>query len=76
MKYDPEKVTLEFASREEVEEFHLQVSALVRLAMVQATRTVEDPEQAKDLSRDVMKEFRAVMRALNALRSGLPRKAF
>jgi hypothetical protein len=76
MKYDPESVTLEFASREEAEEFHVQVSALVRMAMVQATRTVEDPEQAKNLSKDVMKEFRAVIRALNALRSGLPRKAF
>jgi hypothetical protein len=73
MKYDPEKVTLEFASREEAEEFHLQVSALVRVAMVQATRTVEDPEQALNLSRDVMTEFRAVS-ARSTRSGGLPRK--
>jgi predicted NAD-dependent protein-ADP-ribosyltransferase YbiA (DUF1768 family) len=76
MKFDPETLTLQFASQEEAVEFHVQVTALVRAAMVETTRAVEDPEQAKNLSRDVMKELRSVMRALNALRSGLPRKAF
>jgi hypothetical protein len=76
MKYDAEALTLRFASLEEAEEFHVQVTALVRAAMVDATRTIEDPELAKNESRDVMKELRAVMRALNALRTGLPRKAF
>jgi hypothetical protein len=76
MKYDATGLRLEFASAEEAKEFHLEVTALIRLAMVEATRAVEDPEQAKGLSRDVMKEYRAVMRALNALRSGLPRKEF
>jgi hypothetical protein len=76
MKYTADAATLEFASLEEVNEFHLQLSALVRTAMVQATRHVEDPDQAKDLSREVMKEYRAVIRALNVLRASLPRKTF
>lgn len=76
MKYHPESTTLEFSCHEEVTEFHVQVTDLVRRAMVEATRAVEDPEQAKVLSRDVMKEYRAVLRALNSLRSGLERKQF
>jgi hypothetical protein len=76
MKFDASDNTLGFASRAEAEEFHLQLSALVRTAMVQATRHIEDPAEAKDASRGVMKEMRAVVRALNALRSTLPRKTF
>ncbi len=76
MKFDAERNALGFASRDEVQEFHNQLSALVRLAMVQATKQIEDPAAAKDASRAVMKELRAVVRALNVLRTTLPRKTF
>ncbi len=76
MKYERESTTLSFRSQAEVEAFHGELSALVRAAMVQATRRVEDPQAAVGLSRQVMKDYRAVLRALNALRRGLPRKEF
>ena len=76
MRFDAEDNSLGFSSRAEAEEFHLQLSALLRTAMVQATRHIEDPAEAKDASREVMKEMRAVVRAINVLRSTLPRKTF
>jgi hypothetical protein len=41
--------------------------------MVQATRLTEDAQKAKELSRLVMQDNAAVMRALNAMRTGLER---
>jgi hypothetical protein len=76
MKYDSTAHTLAFTSEEELRQFHLQLSALIRSAMVQATGTIEDPEQAKGVSRDVLHDFAIVVRALNTLRRGLPRKTF
>lgn len=76
MRFDEKTTSLQFASAKEAQEFHLGISALVRGAMVEATRSVDDPERAKALSREVIKEYRAVMRALNAFRTVLPRKDF
>ncbi len=76
MRFDSEHNTLDFSSRAEVEEFHLQLSSLVRLAMVQATRQIADPGEAKNASQGVMQELRAVVRTLNVLRAALPRKEF
>ena len=75
MKFDEETRTLKFASLEEANDFHLELTHLVRCAMVDVNSRVTDPEQAKELSRDVMKQYRTVMRALNGMRRILPRKA-
>lgn len=76
MKYERESATLNFRSQAEVEAFHAELSGLVRAAMIQATKAVEDPKAAVELSRAVMKDYRAVLRALNALWRGLARKTF
>lgn len=76
MSWDPATRALTFSSDEEVEAFHAQLSVLVRQAMMNATRHEPDAQRAKDLSREVMKELAAVMRALNALRAELTPKAY
>lgn len=78
MNYDGEGKVLRFSSKEEVEQFHAELSALIRGAMVGATRHIEDPEAAKAASREVMKEFHTLMRALNVLRGSgeLERKGY
>lgn len=76
MKLDPETNTLTFASREELQNLHDQLSSLVRLAMVQASKHEEDPHKAKELTKHVMQELRTVMRFLNVAREHLPKKSF
>lgn len=76
MKCDGAEWTLAFSSQEELEQFHTELSALIRGAMVGATRQIEDAELAKQASKEVLQEFRTLMRALNAMRETLPRKAF
>lgn len=76
MTWDADTNTLSFASKDEAEKFHAELSLLLRGAMIQATKLVEDPQKAKELSRLVMQDNAAVMRALNALRTGLDRKAY
>lgn len=76
MKFHAESTTLSFQSAKELESFHLELSALVRAEMVDRTRRIPDPAQAKQHSREVLKKYRTLLRALNALRQGLPRKAY
>lgn len=76
MTWDGDKRTLTFSSQEELQAFHDELSVLLRTAMVNATRLVEDPQKAKELSRTVMQDNAAVMRMLNTLRTSLERKAF
>jgi hypothetical protein len=76
MRYDATTHSLAFASQSEVEEFHAQLVDLLRTAMITATRRIPDSQEAKVVSREVMKDHRAVMRALNVVRSSLPRKTF
>jgi hypothetical protein len=76
MKYDPEQKTLGFSSQAELESFHLQLGALIRSAMVQATHGIEDGNDAKQVSRTLLQEYCAVLRALNVIRGALPRKTF
>lgn len=73
MHYDTATRTLTFGSDTEADQFHRELSALLRHAMVEASRGVEDAEQAKAISREVFKECATVTRALNALRKELPR---
>ena len=75
MKFDPETRTLSFHSAHEIDEFHRQLTMLLRLALNEASRGVEDGKEARKISQGVLKECAAVTRALNTLRSGLPRNA-
>ncbi|MFO0565102.1 MAG: hypothetical protein U0263_05540 [Polyangiaceae bacterium] len=68
MKYDGTARSLAFSSQEEAEAFHTELSALIRGAMVGATRHIEDAQVATEASREVMKEFHTLFRALNVLR--------
>lgn len=76
MKYESQSLSIAFSSQTEVESFHLQLSALLRAAMIQATCAEADADRARQLSQAVIKEFPVLVRALNALRSSLPRKKF
>jgi hypothetical protein len=73
MDFDPEKNTLVFSNGREVEQFHSQLSALMRNVMFEASKDVEDAEQAKAISKEVFREFAVVTRVLNTLRQSLPR---
>lgn len=73
MKYDPETKTLRFSSEEEVVEFHVQLTDLVREATVAANRSAPRGAAAVEASRQVLKQVHVVARALNALRRHLPR---
>lgn len=73
MKFDATSRTLQFTSDREVEAFHSQLTGLLRSAMASANAGIEDPEQAVDRSREVMRSCAAVMRTLNVLRRTLPR---
>lgn len=74
MKYIPESAILAFQSAEELQDFHLELSALVRAQMIGATCRIQDAAQAKRRAREVLRQYRTLLRALNALRQGLPRK--
>ncbi|MBI2391687.1 MAG: hypothetical protein HYV09_19010 [Deltaproteobacteria bacterium] len=73
MRYDGEERALRFASEEEAERFHRELTTLIRSVMVATTKRIEDAEQAKELSREVMQENATLFRALNALRTALTR---
>ena len=73
MKFDPDARTLRFADAHEAQLFHDQLSVLVRSAIVAAGRGITDDKQATEASREVLREFAAVVRALNALRKELER---
>lgn len=75
MNYDGPAHTLAFASPEEAERFHAELSCLIRSIMVAATKRIEDPAAAKELSREIMQENATLFRALNALRAELTRTA-
>ncbi len=76
MNFDPETRALIFASPSEVEEFHRELTDLLREAMMHGTRHIEEAAQAKGVSQQLMRENRALMSALNLLRRYVPRKQF
>jgi hypothetical protein len=76
MRYDPSSRALSFASVEEVDEFHVELTALLRETMIHTTRRIADSHEARNASREVMREYRLLMRAINALRRELPHKSF
>jgi hypothetical protein len=70
VKYDPQTRTLTFASDDEVERFHAEITALLREAVVSVSKHGE-AEQGKAAAQGVFKQFGAVMRTLNAFRRHL-----
>jgi len=76
MTFDPETRTLGFASQAEVERFHQELSVLIRTVMVASTKHLVDEHEAKDVSREVIKENHTLFSTLNALRESLPRTAY
>ena len=75
MTFDPETRALKFGSEEELEQFHVELSSLLRTIMVASTKHIEDEHLAKDVSREVYRENHTLVRALNALRQSLARTA-
>jgi hypothetical protein len=75
MKFDPDSRSLRFGSAEELERFHRELSDLVRRATVAVSSTEKDAEAARARSQEVLRAFGVVIRALNALRAHLPRRA-
>ena len=73
MKYDPSTRTLQFASDQEVERFHAEVTTLFREAVTEASRH-GDAHAGKIAAQAVFKDFASVMRALNAMRRHLDRE--
>lgn len=73
MDYDPAAKTLSFSNDREVAQFHSQLSALMRVVMFDASKHIEDAEQAKAATKEVFREFAVVTRVLNTLRGSLPR---
>jgi hypothetical protein len=76
MRYDGQARSLDFGSHDELLDFHAQLGSLIRMAMVLATRRIEDPAAAKQESKLVMQRYAVLMRTLNVLRASLPRKQF
>lgn len=76
MRFEPDTRSLVFASQAELESFHRELTELLRQAMMDATRQVEDPTQATRVSQQLMRENRVAMSALNQLRRHLPKKQF
>ncbi|MBI5513350.1 MAG: hypothetical protein HY909_06245 [Deltaproteobacteria bacterium] len=71
MKYTDQDRALRFASEDELQRFHADLTELVREATVSATRGVP-VEEATVRARDVLRRYATVVRALNALRRSLP----
>lgn len=74
MKYEPSTHTLQFSNDDEVARFHLEVTALLRDMVTEASRH-GDADAGKAAAKEVFKEFGSVMRVLNALRRHLEPEA-
>lgn len=71
MRYDPDSLTLRFASRDELDRFHRDLGDLLRRAVTEGATPDEDPVVGATRARDAMKAFATVTRALNAIRGPL-----
>ncbi|MGK5084932.1 hypothetical protein WDW37_16715 [Bdellovibrionota bacterium FG-1] len=74
MKYDAQSSTLQFSSAAQVEQFHAQMTQLLREAMIAAGNEIKDPHEAAQRAQAVFEEYSSVILVLNELRSGLPRR--
>ncbi len=74
MKYDPTERSLQFATDDEVERFHKELTLLLREVVTEASRH-GDRDQGKAAAKSVFKDVPTVLRALNAFRAHLERVA-
>ena len=74
MKYEPESRTLQFASPEELDSFHRELTALLREVTASVSSTTPDANAARDRAREVLREFKVVTRILNAIRKRSDRR--
>ena len=70
MELDRESLSLRFGSPEELDAFHRELTALLREMTLSVAAKTKDPEQARALAHEVLREFEVVTRLLNALRAG------
>jgi len=68
VKYDPDTRTLQFASAEELDSFHRELTAMLREITVSVSAATPDANVARDRAREVLREFKVVTRILNAIR--------
>ena len=68
MKLDSETHTLRFASAEELDSFHRELTILLREVTVSVTGSTKDAVEARDRAKEVLREFRVVARLINTLR--------
>ncbi len=71
MKFDAGSLTLRFASRDELERFHQDLTDLVRLAVLADAVKGEAAATGVAHAKDAMRRFATATRALNALRGQL-----
>ncbi len=74
MKLDADSRSLQFASEDELQRFHDDLTELLRAATVSVTKGVE-VEVATERARELMRRHATVLRCLNQLRRALPRHA-
>lgn len=71
MRYDGDALTLRFASRDELDRFHRDLSDLLRRAIREGAAATQTAEEGAAHARDEMRRYATVARALNALRGSL-----
>lgn len=69
MRFDADALTLRFASRDELDRFHNDLTDLLRRAIVDGA--TKDAFEGVAHAKGEMKRYAAVTRALNALRGQL-----
>lgn len=69
MRFDPDALTLRFASRDELDRFHHDLTDLLRRAL--ADGATKDPHESVANAKGEMRRYATVTRALNALRGQL-----
>ena len=70
MKFSADDRTLVFGSDAEVARFREQLCDLLRTALGAAQADSEDVADATARSKEVMKQYNAILKTLNALRRG------
>lgn len=68
VKYEPESRSLQFASADELDAFHRELTGLLREVTISVSSTTKDANEARDRAREVLREFKVVTRILNAIR--------
>lgn len=71
MRFDPDALTLRFGSRDEIDRFHRDLTALLRAAIAAGAAQAEDPAEGAAHAQETMRAYATVTRALNALRGGM-----